>query len=458
MKRQLRRAFWAVGIITLAAVLLFVGVMLRRDVVEDQGNLKAILNTATAWTGEANSSLDILANKIADSSPALRVTFMLPNGIVLADSGDTLPDGQRLLQRPEIRQALQGGIGEGIDWSTPLRPVLYAATLLGQAQMILLVSIQNTEIIHMMTMIVPGVLLLVGLMALSARLFLRPVTQRLTAQLQQVQALLEGTLDREQIDPQGYYPELKPTMENICLLIDRMRYDLQQISATQDMQRDFVNNTSHELKSPLTSILGFAEMLEENEDLPPHKKAEYLQYILTDSRRMLAVIENILLLQKEAPLPENDLPPVNLRKVAEEVRRSLMPQCEPRGIRILVEGSLGVRALEQDMWELLRNLMSNAVRYGKQDGWVEVRMQEGALSVRDDGVGIAEEHLTRIFEKFYRVDKSRNRGMGGTGLGLSIVAGLVNRYGASIHVDSTLGEGTCFTVTFPPDRLEESSQ
>lgn len=247
-------------------------------------------------------------------------------------------------------------------------------------------------------------------------------------------------------------------MENICLLIDRMRYDLQQISATQDMQRDFVNNTSHELKSPLTSILGFAEMLEENEDLPPHKKAEYLQYILTDSRRMLAVIENILLLQKEAPLPENDLPPVNLRKVAEEVRRSLMPQCEPRGIRILIEGSLGVRALEQDMWELLRNLMSNAVRYGKQDGWVEVRMQEGALSVRDDGVGIAEEHLTRIFEKFYRVDKSRSRGMGGTGLGLSIVAGLVNRYGASIHVDSTLGEGTCFTVTFPPDRLEESSQ
>lgn len=100
------------------------------------------------------------------------------------------------------------------------------------------------------------------------------------------------------------------------------------------------------------------------------------------------------------------------------------------------------------MWDLLRNLMGNAVRYGRQGGYVKVLLSEGRLEVRDNGIGIAREHRERIFEKFYRVDAARDRGAGGTGLGLAIAAGITNRYGAAIHVESEPGQGACFIVDF----------
>jgi two-component system phosphate regulon sensor histidine kinase PhoR len=111
-------------------------------------------------------------------------------------------------------------------------------------------------------------------------------------------------------------------------------------------------------------------------------------------------------------------------------------------------GKCSVSVIEQDMWDLLRNLMSNAVRYGKENGHVAIELKPDIVIVKDDGIGIAEEHQERVFEKFYRVDKGRSRSSGGTGLGLSIVAGILSKYGASINVDSKEGEGTCFTVKF----------
>lgn len=106
------------------------------------------------------------------------------------------------------------------------------------------------------------------------------------------------------------------------------------------------------------------------------------------------------------------------------------------------------------MWDLLRNLMANAVHYGRQGGYVQVAMAGRELSVRDNGIGISAEHLPRIFEKFYRAEDAHSSTAPGTGLGLSIVAGIVNRYGGSIHVDSTEREGSCFTICFPLDSKE----
>ncbi len=457
MKKQLRRAYWMGNLIALLFVFLFVAGMVVQDVHLDQGSLRAILNASGGWTGEASSNLYQLAHKIASSAPTLRVTFMMPNGIVLADSGEKLPDGEELLSSPAVQQALKEGMGQHIDWHTGwLTPTLSAAATLGGGRMILHLSDQDTRMQRTAAFVLPGFAVLILLMALASRFFLRPVTDQLMHQLQKVRGLLEGTILREDVQPEDFYPELRDDMVNICRLIDRMRYDLDQIMRTRDMQQDFVDNASHELKSPLTSILGFTEMLEENEGLPPQKKKEYLGYILKDTHRMLAVIEDILLLRQGNAEEAEDWDMVDVKAVAREVEQSLKPQCLEKGITMTLEGELTLRAREQDMWDLLRNLVSNAVRYGKQGGHVWVSLKQGELKVRDDGIGIAPEHQERVFEKFYRVDKGASRLGGGTGLGLSIVAGIVNRLGGSIHVDSVEGKGTCFTVCFPEKELKET--
>ncbi|NLD34981.1 MAG: hypothetical protein GX653_08750 [Clostridiales bacterium] len=455
MRKQLRKAALMGTLLVMAFVVLFVAAVLRQDVEVDRGNLLAILNTARGWTGEASRNLHDLSLSIASSAPSLRVTFLLPNGVVLADSEGNYEDGARLLGQPAARSALRTGIGDAVSWQTGLlSPTLYAAAELGDGQMLLHLSNQDTEIREVMKFVAPGLVLLFALVYLSLNRILQPVTGRLISQLEQVRGLLEGTVEREQIDPAEYYPELRQTLEVIGRLIDRLRHDLSLVRRTLDMQRDFVDNTSHELKSPLTSILGFAQMLDEEENLTPEKRRAYLGYILQDATRMMAVIENILLLQKDAPQQEEDRTMVYLRHTAEEVRQSLQPQCSERGIMIHLEGSLRLHAREQDMWDLLRNLMANAVHYGRQGGYVQVAMAGRELSVRDNGIGISAEHLPRIFEKFYRAEDAHSSTAPGTGLGLSIVAGIVNRYGGSIHVDSTEREGSCFTICFPLDSKE----
>ncbi|MGI6691892.1 MAG: hypothetical protein GX916_05515 [Clostridiales bacterium] len=448
MRRLLRRSYWLGNSLAMLLVILFVLLTAWTDLENDRNSLKAVLQTASAWTLEATSNLQSLADTIADSASPMRVTFLMPNGIILADSGENEQDGQAMLRRKEVVDALGGGIGERLGYeNTIFQPSLYAATLLS-GRLILHLSYPINEVENLIKVYIPGMAALYLLLNLISHTVLYPATGKLVRQLEQVGALLEGTVERQQIDPASYFPEIRPAMENINYLIDRMRYDLSEIRKSRDMQREFVDNTSHELKSPLTSIVGFAEMLDEMPDMPEEKKKEYLGYILRESQRMIAVINDLLMLEQAQRPTQEEMADVDLRRTADEVTASLKPQADEKNIRVFVTGAMVVRAVEQDMWELLRNLMSNAIRYGVQDGWVRVSMKDNVLTVQDNGIGIEEEHQARIFEKFYRADKAYSRSIGGTGLGLSIVANITHKYGASIHVDSAPGEGSCFTVTF----------
>jgi len=448
MRRSLLRAYWVGNALTLLLVVVFAAVMIVSDIETDRGSLKAVLNTASAWTAEASSNLQDLADRIAASSEPLRVTFLLPNGIILADSGQGEQDGQALLSRPEVRQALLGQVGDDLSFSESLiHPSLNAAVMLGN-RLILHLKNPIREIEYLVTIYLPLIALMFLVMVAVCHWLLEPVTRRMVRQLEQVRGLLEGTLHRGEIDAAGYYPELKPALESITYLIGRMQDDLEQIVKTQDMQRDFVDNSSHELKSPLTSIAGFAEMMEEEPDMPAEQRGEYLGYILAECRRMTGIINDILLLEKQDRVEGQAHGAVSLRKVADQVAAALQPQAAQKDIGIRVSGQCTVRASEQDMWELLRNLMGNAVRYGRRGGFVRVALEEDALVVEDDGIGISPEHQPRIFEKFYRVDSARTRQDGGSGLGLAIVAAITNRYGAAIHVDIQPGRGSRFTVRF----------
>ena len=245
-----------------------------------------------------------------------------------------------------------------------------------------------------------------------------------------------------------FYPELRPTMQSICYLIGRLHSDLASVRKAQDMRRDFAANASHELKSPLTSIQGFAEMLSEGMADSPEEQAFYLDCILKETRRMRAVIDDILLLG-QAELGQNEpLADVNVRAVAQEVADALSGQCRNKNISLSIEGELTVRCVERDIWEILYNLVSNAIRYGREGGYIRIEVGDNRLVVEDNGIGIEAVHLPLIFEQFYRVDKGRSRDEGGTGLGLSIVSQLARKYGGNVRVESEPGKGSRFIVSF----------
>lgn len=458
MRKRLLRAFWAGNLAMVLLLLVFVAGMVSDDIAGDRGSLRAILHTASAWTSEASSNLQELADRISEAGSPLQVTFLIPSGIVLAESGGSPQDGRALIRRPEVLAALSGGVGDTISFSRSLiHPSINVAVLL-RGRLVLHLQKPIQKIASLLYVYLPLTLALLAIMAGISRWLLSPVTRRIGQQLAQVQELLKGATRRDQIDPAAYFPEIRPAMEHITYLIDRMRYDLEQIRRTQDMQRDFVGNSSHELKSPLTSVLGFAEMIHDEPDMPLARRQEYLGYILAECQRMQDVIDDILMLERQERAENQAMERVDLRRVALEVAASLKPQAARKGIRIRVEGEAAIPAQEADMRELIRNLVSNAVRYGRAGGWVRVGLADGQLTVRDNGVGIAPEHQPRIFEKFYRVDAARDRREGGTGLGLAIVAGITNRYGAKIHLDSAPGKGSCFTVAFPEANLKTKEE
>lgn len=223
----------------------------------------------------------------------------------------------------------------------------------------------------------------------------------------------------------------------------------------EKMRAEFVSNASHELKTPVTSIRGFAELLSSGLVEDEAQREDYLSRILTESDRLSAIIDDILKLasleEQPAPAPVAEL---DVRTVADSVAEELAPLSKNKRVTVRVEGPHAMLRMEEDdLRKLLKNTIENAVKYNVPDGRVDVVVTETAASVTlrvsDTGIGIAENHLPRIFERFYRVDKGRSRSVGGTGLGLSIVKHIVNVYEGQIRVESTVGKGSTLSVQLP---------
>ena len=223
--------------------------------------------------------------------------------------------------------------------------------------------------------------------------------------------------------------------------------------AGEKLRREFTANVSHELKTPLTSISGFAEIMQngivKQEDVP-----KFAGNIFKESQRLIALVNDII---KLSQLDEGILPyekeEISLRGLADEVVLRLQPIAHKKGIRLEVLGEdLCLKTVRPVLEEILYNLCDNAIKYNKEKGSVKVliekKVQGIAVSVTDTGVGIPLSSQNRIFERFYRVDKSHSKEIGGTGLGLSIVKHGAAYLGASVKVDSIVGVGTAITVLF----------
>ena len=228
--------------------------------------------------------------------------------------------------------------------------------------------------------------------------------------------------------------------------------DVTEREQREALRREFSANVSHELKTPLTSISGFAELMQEGL-VPPDKMQEFSGDIYRESRRMIALVDDIMNLSRldeGAALPRG---PVELHALADSVLRSLHAAADRQQVTFRLLGSeQTVDGVEQLLREMLYNLCDNAIKYNRPGGSVTVNVwRSGAhpcVSVSDTGIGIPQAHQARIFERFYRVDKSHSKEVGGTGLGLSIVKHAALYHKAQLELKSTPGKGTSVTVTF----------
>ena len=218
------------------------------------------------------------------------------------------------------------------------------------------------------------------------------------------------------------------------------------------LRREFSANVSHELKTPLTSISGFAELMQAGL-VPPEKMREFSADIYRESRRMIALVDDIMNLSRldeGVSLPRG---PVDLYALSAQVLETLRPAAERQQVTLRLLGQHEcVDGVEQLLHEMLYNLCDNAIKYNRPGGSVSVNIwRSGAhpcVSVSDTGIGIPQAHQARIFERFYRVDKSHSKEVGGTGLGLSIVKHAAQYHGAQIELKSAPDKGTAITVTF----------
>ena len=259
-----------------------------------------------------------------------------------------------------------------------------------------------------------------------------------------------GTFEQFSLDVQIF-----PYGDKQKLLLSQ---DVSQIEKTDSMRRDFVANVSHELKTPLTVLSGFLETVQELE-LNEEDRKKYLDLMSVQTGRMKTLVEDLLTLAKLEGNPE---PPVT-QVVPMAVMLSRL-QSDAQGLsqgrhQIVVENNSQKNVLGDDLelYSAFGNLVSNAVRYTPDGGNITIRWSdsgdEAIFSVIDTGTGIAQEHIPRLTERFYRVDRSRSRDTGGTGLGMAIVKHVISRHHGELKIESTLGVGSEFSLSFPQQRI-----
>ena len=340
--------------------------------------------------------------------------------------------------RPEVKRAFEEGSGQDIRKSDTVgQNMFYYAKKLSDGT-VLRVSKTIDTVVSSAIQILPIMAALAVLMLILAWILSKWQVGRLIRPINQLD--LEHPLKNE------IYGELTPLLERI----DRQN---QEKDAVANMRKEFTANVSHELKTPLTSISGYAEIMM-NGLVRPEDMEGFSRRIYNEASRLIVLIEDIIKLSRlDEGKVELEKEEVNLYRLTREIVRRLAPQAAARNIQIEVMGEeVLYHGIRQVLDEMIYNICENAIKYNKVGGkvsvWVGSTLKGKKIIVSDTGIGIPEDQQERIFERFYRVDKSHSKESGGTGLGLSIVKHGAMLHNASIHVESELNKGTKMELTF----------
>lgn len=334
-----------------------------------------------------------------------RVTWISSDGQVLYDSDMAASQMENHLEREEVQIAMRKGYGESQRYSgTMTVKMLYSAQRLADGSVLRLSMPQQTIFMVIWDMALPIGLILLVVIGVSVALAARETK--------------------------------KANQEE-----------------TEAMRREFTANVSHELKTPLHSISGFAELLK-NGMVMEQDTGYFAEKIYNEAQRMIKLVQDIIILSRLDEGQENTTKSaVNLYQLAEGVIANLEPMADKNGITIeLIGQQVVMEGIPHLLNSMLFNICENAIKYNKPEGSVLVEVSEISghprITVRDSGIGIPMRDRNRIFERFYRVDKSHSKEVGGTGLGLSIVKHAARLHNAKLEVDSIVGEGTLITVKF----------
>lgn len=387
-------------------------------------------------------SVDIDVDQIDLSTDLdeLRVTWIDKDGTVLYDNDASAEQLQNHFDRPEIQEAFKQGEGEAVRRSDTMNEDTFYYALRLDNGTVLRVATNAQSIWAVFISAIPIILLII-LLIISICIV---ISHLLTKQfLKPIEMMAENL---ENADYESPYRELDP-------LAEKLRSQHTDILSAAKARQDFTANVSHELKTPLTAISGYAELLEGGM-VGAEKQNHFYHEIRKNADRLLALINDILRLsdldRKDSELHFTE---VDLYETVSECMEVLSVNAKQRNVTIELEGETSIVCGNKDMLkELVENLGQNAIRYNNPNGKVKISVGtidgQVALTVKDNGIGIPVSEQQRIFERFYRVDKSRSKATGGTGLGLAIVKHIVEIHDAKIELESAPGAGTTISVLF----------
>lgn len=367
-----------------------------------------------------------------------RLTLINTDGDVLYDSKKDEYTFQNHAERKEVKNALQTGSGEALRNSETIGKSTYYYAVLLKDGTVLRASKTLDYLMPTLFHTLPYTLGVAFVLIILAYFLSKWQTRRLIQPINELD--LENPLENQ------IYEELTPLLVNM----ENQRQAKDEIA---NMRKEFSANVSHELKTPLTSISGYAEIMKSGM-VKPEDMSPFAEKIYQEASRLIVLIEDIIKLSK---LDEKDVvlekEEVDLYELCREICNRLAFSAEKKQVHLELTGEQVVYVgVKQILDEMVYNICENAIKYNVDGGsvkiWVGNTLQGPKIIVEDTGIGIPEDQKERIFERFYRVDKSHSKDTGGTGLGLSIAKHGAIYHNAEIHVESTLGEGTKMEILF----------
>jgi len=487
---QLFLSYLLVTLVSLLAVSLYGSGALRdlyhrRTAADLESRARLLQNrVGQLLTSARSADVDALCKELGGPS-STRITVVLPSGQVVGDSEGTPAEMDNHADRQEIADALAGSIHPVVRPSPTLKQeMMYVAIPVefeGKTVGVLRTSIPMMEIDHAVSVTWWNTALGGSVVALLAAGISLLLTRRISQPLEQLRQGAErfAAGDLSEMLPVGQSQEvasLAETLNRMAAELDRrirdavseqnqreailsnMSHDVTRLRRLENVRSDFVANVSHELKTPITSIKGFVETLLDGAVHDPEDARRFLKIVAAQADRLNEIIEDLLTLSRLEGDTERagiSLQPGRIRDVLQAAAATCQLKATEKNVEIELTCDDGLRVeinaalLEQ----AVVNLVDNAVKYspGGQTVHVEAAKTpaEIVIRVRDHGCGIGPDHLPRLFERFYRVDKARSRKLGGTGLGLAIVKHIAQAHGGRVTVESVPGEGSVFSVHLP---------
>lgn len=446
MKSKLNRTFLIIAGLTIfltitCSSLIFYHLFFKEEVIDNLKTNARLLESTEVFSDKDSIRLD---KDIGN----LRVTLIGEDGHVYFDSNADVDAMDNHSQRPEVKEAFETGEGHSVRHSeTMSQDTFYYALLLSNG-CVLRVSKDSGNLYSIFFEILPKMIFIVIFVFIICYILTQFFAKSIIKPIEQMAD------DMDSVNTNNVYKELVP-------FIQKIKDQHADILKNANMRQAFTANVSHELKTPLTSISGYAELIE-NGMAADEDVTRFAGEIHRNSKRLLTLInDTIRLAELDATEKTTEFENVDLYLIAENCVNMLQINAEKHEVYISLFGKSSVIYANKGMMEeLVYNLCDNAIRYNNKGGTVQVLVEDlpdrVELMVNDTGIGIPEKSQKHVFERFYRVDKSRSKQTGGTGLGLAIVKHIIAQHNAEISLTSEVGKGTKVKVSFLKNTLQVS--